>query len=305
MTAPILAARVAEPPSGVRYPLVLSGPDQTPMRPIVGVMLGILGFAVFVPTIAGLVLRVTWLFRGRPPFDDYRAAATAYEFPEGLVASHLGLAVLIVISVVLVRYMHGRSPVWLVSVQPGFRWRYLVICLLVATLVLNAVMWASFPLVGMPTFQSAQAGWPWFLLVIVLFSPLQAAAEEFFFRGYVLQAIGSGSGSAWVGIVGSALLFALFHGVQNPALFVDRLAFGLLAGWLVLRTGGLEAGIGAHIVNNLFAFSYGIFTGGVAATKAVTQIGWDKAIFDVVGFGLFALAAAWVGTRLNVATRTP
>lgn len=275
------------------------------MQPILGVMLGILGYALFVPTIATLVLRLTWLLRGRPPFDDYRAAAMAYEFPEGLVASHLGLAFLIVIAVVLVRYLHGRSPVWLVSVQPGFRWRYLVICLIVAVVVLNGVMWGSFLLLGGPAFQSAQPGWPWFLLVILVFSPLQAAAEEFFFRGYILQAIGSGSGSAWIGIVGSALLFAMFHGVQNPALFVDRLAFGLLAGWLVLRTGGLEAGIGAHIANNLFAFGYAIFTGGVAATKAVTEIGWDKAAVDVLGFGLFALAAAWVGTRLNVATRTP
>ena len=305
MTVPVLARRVSDPPHGVAYPLVLSGPDQTPMRPIVGVMLGILGFALFVPTIAQLVLRVTWLFRGRPPFEAYRVAAMAYEFPEGLVASHLRLAFLIVIAAALVRHLHGRSPVWLVSVQPGFRWRYLLICLLVAVVVLNGVMWASFLFLGAPGFQSAQPGWPWFLLVIVLFSPLQAAAEEFFFRGYVLQAIGSGVGGAWIGIAGSALLFAMFHGVQNPALFVDRLAFGLLAGWLVLRTGGLEAGIGAHVANNLFAFGYGIFTGGVAATKAVTEIGWDKAVVDVASFGLLALAAAWVGTRLNVATRTP
>lgn len=285
--------------------MVLAGPGAEPVRGIIGVLLGVFAFAVFTPTVAQLVLRVAWLFRGRPPFEEYRSRAMAYELPEGLIASHLGLALLILVAVLLARYLHGRPAAWLASVQPGMRWRYLVACLLIAVIVLNGVLWGSFGIVGWPTFQPAQPGWGWFLAAILLFSPLQAAAEEYFFRGYVLQAFGSAFGRAWVGIVASALLFAMFHGVQNPALFADRLAFGLLAGWLVLRTGGLEAGIGAHVVNNLFAFGYGIFTGGVAATKATTEIGWDKAAVDIVGFGAFALVAAWVGRRLNVATETP
>nr|WP_255622255.1 CPBP family intramembrane glutamic endopeptidase [Tessaracoccus sp. OS52] len=212
---------------------------------------------------------------------------------------------LIPISLLAVRYLHGRSPGWLVSVQPGFRWRYLAATLLVALVVLNGVLWLSFLAIELPVFQAPQPQWAVFLGIILITSPLQALAEEFFFRGYVLQALGSAFNQAWVGIIGSTLLFALFHGVQNPALFVDRLAFGVLVGWLVLRTGGLEAAIGAHVVNNVFAFGYGIFTGGVAATKAISVIGWDKAFFDVLGFGLFAVAAWWVGRRMNVATVTP
>ena len=79
--------------------------------------------------------------------------------------------------------------------------------------------------------------------MIVLTSPLQAVAEEIFFRGYLLQALGSLVANPWFGVVVSAVMFALLHGMQNPALFVDRLAFGLLAAILVWRTGGLEAGI--------------------------------------------------------------
>lgn len=307
MSQPLFPA-VGSPPGGVTYPLSLTGngPGQSPVRLIVGLMLGLSLFFLAVPLVAQAILGVAWLLRGRPsPFADYYSSAMGYEVPEGLLASHLGLAMLIVISVLAVRYVHGRHPRWLVSVQPGWRWRYLALCLVVALVVLNGVLWLSFAASGYPQFQAPQAGWVWFAVVICLTSPLQAAAEEFFFRGYVLQALGSATGRAWVGVVASALLFAALHGVQNPALFVDRLAFGFLAGWLVLATGGLEAAIAAHVVNNVFAFGYGIFTGGVAATKATTAIGWDKAFWDVAGFGLFALVAWWLGRRLNVATTTP
>lgn len=301
-----MVAGVRQPLPDVSYPLVLDdGPEGSPMRPILGVLVGVVSFALLVPLIAQLVLMLTWVLRGQPPFDEYRASALAYVLPEGLVASHLALGSLLVVAVLLVRLLHGRNPEFLASVQPGMRWRYLLICLVVALVVINGVLWISFLVLERPAFQPAQPGWWTFLAAILLFAPLQAAAEEFFFRGYVLQAFGSAFRNPWVGIFASAVLFAMFHGTQNPALFAHRLGFGLLAGWLVWRTGGLEAAIAAHIVNNLFAFGYGIFTGGIAATKAVTEVGWDKAAFDILGFGLFVACAWWVGRRMNVATTTP
>lgn len=305
MTQQLFTPQAEAPAGGLAYPLALTERVRNPVKPIMGVLLGVLAFIILVPVVSQLVLRLTWLLRGRPPFEQYRADALAYELPEGLVASHLGLAMLVVISLLLVRYLHARGWKWLVSVQPGVRWRYLLACLLVAIVVLNGVLWLSFAVLGMPEFAGPQANWAVFLGIILVTSPIQAAAEEFFFRGYVLQALGTAFQQAWVGVLGSALLFAFFHGVQNPALFVNRFAFGLLVGLLVWRTGGLEAAIGAHVVNNVFAFGYGIFTGGVAATKATSAIGWDKAVFDVLGFGLFALAAWWVGRRMQVATATP
>lgn len=268
-------------------------------------MLAVSAFILAVPLAAQAFLRVGWWILGRGlTLEDYSTAASAYELPEGLAATHLALASLLLISGLIYRFLHGRDLRWLVSVQPGWRVRYLVVCLGVAVVVLNAALWASFVL-GAPDFGPAQAGWLGFLLVLLITSPLQALAEEVFFRGYLLQAIGSATGRAWVGIVASALLFALFHGSQSPALFAHRLVFGLLAGWLVLRTGGLEAGIAAHVVNNLFAFGYALFTGGVAATKAISEITWAKASFDIAGFAVFALVAVWLGRRLNLATTTP
>ena len=258
-----------------------------------------------VPLLARGLIGIGWvLFGDGRTWDAYAEAAGAYELPEGLAATHLALTSLILVAWLVYRFVHGREAKWLVSVQPGWRMRYLVVCLVVAAVVLNAALWASFVL-GMPDFGPAQTGWLSFLLVLLVTSPLQAIAEEVFFRGYLLQALGSATGKAWVGIVGSALVFALFHGTQNPALFAHRFVFGLIAGWLVLRTGGLEAGIAAHIINNLFAFGYALFTGGVAATKAVSEISWGQAAFDMAGFAVFALVAIWLGGKFNLATTTP
>lgn len=276
------------------------------MRLLFGTALAISLFFISVPLIAQTVLAIGFAVRGRPgEFGDYYEHAMAYELIEGLPASHLSLGFLIVVAVLAARWLHGRRAIWLWSVQPGMRWRYLVLTLLIAVVTLNGVLWLSFLLVERPEFQAAQPGWVAFALVLLVTSPIQAVAEEVFFRGYILQALGSAASRAWVGIVGSAVIFALFHGVQNEALFANRLAFGLLAGWLVWKTGGLEAAIAAHVVNNLFAFGYGFFTGGIAATKATTAIGWDRAVFDILGFALFALVAWRAGRRMNLATTSP
>ena len=79
-----------------------------------------------------------------------------------------------------------------------------------------------------------QPGFWGFLVVIVLTSPLQAMAEEIFFRGYLLQALGSLVARPWFGVVVSALVFALLHGLQNPA---------AVRGPAGLRTAGRPAGV--------------------------------------------------------------
>ena len=303
MTRPVPVG--SAPPGDLTYPTALRGPDQDPVRLAFGAVLAVSAFVLVIPLAAQAFLWLAWsVFGNGRTFTDYAASASAYDLPEGLAATHLALSCLLVIAWLIYRFLHGRGVQWLVSVQPGWRVRYMVVCLGVAVVALNAALWASFVL-GMPTFGPPQAGWVGFLVVLLITSPLQAVAEEVFFRGYLLQSIGSASGRAWVGIVASSLLFAFFHGSQSPALFAHRFVFGMLAGWLVLRTGGLEAGIAAHVVNNLFAFGYALFTGGVAATKAISEITWAKAAFDIAGFAVFAFVAVWLGRRFNLATTTP
>jgi membrane protease YdiL (CAAX protease family) len=124
-----------------------------------------------------------------------------------------------------------------------------------------------------------------------------------FFRGYLMQALGSLFAQPWVGVVLSSLVFALFHGTQNLPLFLDRLGFGLLAAVLVWRTGGLEAGIAAHVVNNVFAYGLAGLTSSIASVKAIQGIGWVDATFDVAAFAIFAVAALLLAKRMRLSTK--
>ena len=149
------------------------------------------------------------------------------------------------------------------------------------------------------------------LLAIIITSPFQAIAEEMFFRGYLMNVISglsvnlSEKAGRWTSVVVSALIFALMHGTQNAWLFADRFTFGLLAGWLVIVTGGIEAGAAAHVVNNLFAFGYAVFLGGVSQARGVTAMSWVDAAWDTGGFLTIALAGWWIGNLMGVARRTP
>lgn len=291
-----------DPPSGLSYPLVLR--PVSGIEGLFGILCALAGFVLIVPTISQLVLMAAHVFRGGD-FDAYVQAARAYAYPEGVLAGHLALASLTIIALLVALYVHGRLPRWTFSVQPGLRWRYLLATFIVAAVLLNGMLWLSFTWQQMPTFNTGQPDAWWFLAVVLVTSPLQALAEEVFFRGYLLQAFGSLSGQFWVGIVLSSLIFAMMHGTQNPALFTHRLAFGLISGLLVWGTGGLEAGIAAHVVNNLGAFGYAIFTTSVAEVRATAEIGWDKAAWDTLTFTLFALIAWWIARRMRVATTTP
>lgn len=294
----------ADPPSGLTYPLALRHGGSSGFQSVFGILVGFSAFALLVPLTNQLVLRITHLFRGGD-WEQYLAEAGSYRLPEGPAAGHLALALLIPVSILIVRYVQGVSPRWLASVQPGVRWRFLLICLMAAVVVLNGVLWLSFVAKGVPSFHSGESGWLGFLAVLVITSPLQAAAEEVFFRGYLLQAIGSATGRQWVGVVGSALVFALLHGGQNPALFAHRFAFGLVAGALVVVTGGLEAGIAAHAVNNVAAYCYAMFTTSIAELKTVSAITWADAAWDIAGFAAFAAVAWWLSRRMRLATQTP
>lgn len=290
---------------GSSYPQILRGPAYAWWRSVLGVVMGVSLFLLITPLIGQVVVGAAWAVSGRTvAWTAYATSAFAFQRPSGMLAANLGIAALIPIAAILVVVVHTVQPRWLASVLGRVRWPYLLACAGIAVLALNGVLALS-ALAAPAVSLRMQPGFWGFLVVIVLTSPLQAAAEEVFFRGYLMQALGSLFAQPWVGVVLSSVVFALFHGVQNGPLFADRLAFGLLAAMLVWRTGGLEAGIAAHVVNNLCAYVFAGLTGSIAATKAIRAIGWADAAFDVGGFALFAVLAWLLARRFRLANRVP
>ncbi len=150
-----------------------------------------------------------------------------------------------------------------------------------------------------------------FLLVVLLLTPLQAAGEEFVFRGYLAQACGgltarfSSAVSGTVAVVVPAVLFALAHGLgQDAPIFFDRLAFGVVAGVLVLLTGGLEAGIAMHVLNNFLAFGLAIVFGDMTETLVPTDGTWWSIPVTLVQSLSYLALTLWAARRMGVQSRT-
>src|SRR5699024_2240661 len=157
-------------------------------------------------------------------------------------------------------------------------------------------------------------------IVILVTTPLQAMGEEFAFRGYAMQAFGSFT--HWlsehfgargrtarliaevVAILLTSTVFALAHGVQNAPLFLDRFLFGLMAGIIVVRTGGVEAGIAMHIWNNLVAFGYGILFGSVQQMLTETHVSWWNLPVTLTQNGVYLVLALLVARAMRLDSKS-
>jgi len=101
---------------------------------------------------------------------------------------------------------------------------------------------------------------PFFVLLVIslIFIPIQTSFEEYFTRGYLMQAIGIATKRKWLPFLVSSSLFGLLH-IFNPE--VEKLGYGVLVfyigtgfflGILTLMDEGLELPLGFHAANNFF-----------------------------------------------------
>ena len=276
--------------SRLAYHELHRGGDPGLWRPITGVLVLIVMVFVAVPVALLFPFMAFFLLTGAPFRESVEGLVDlADPTPAGLAYLNLSLASAIPVTWFLSRFLHGLKPRWLASVRPRLRWGYFAVCLLLSAVALVATILVSLVLPdqdGTGTELSGQLNdftrtTRDFLLVVLFLTPLQAAGEEYFFRGYLAQAFGGMFGrlgpsvARTLSIVIPALLFALAHGLgQSVPIFFDRLAFGVVAGILVVLTGGLEAGIAMHVLNNFLAFGLALAYGDMASTLNPTGGTW-------------------------------
>lgn len=239
--------------------------------------------------------------------------------PGFLAVVNLSWAVAIPLTWLVARAFHVMPSGLLASVVGRLRWRWFVTCLVLAfvALTLTLVVSAALPDQGAGTVEmegGSLNAWSSttrdFLLVIVLLTPLQAAGEEYVFRGYLAQSLGGlasrfGSrASAIVAVAVPAVLFALAHGAgQDIPIFFDRFAFGVVAGVLVLVTGGLEAGIAMHVLNNFLAFGLALAFGDMTTSLQPTDGSWWAIPVTLTQSVSYLLLVGWAARRERVAVR--
>ena len=287
-------------------------------RPLVGsVLLLVLVFAV-VPLIAGTLAFVALLAAGNSTEEATAVLdVTAETTPAGLALLNIVIALAIPATWAVTWWLHRLKPRWLSSVGPRLRWRFLFVCLVLSVVALLASLAVSLllplapgeaPVGEVNDFTSRTRD---FMLVILLLTPLQAAGEEYLFRGYLTQAFGSlvwaRRASQALAVLGPALIFALFHGLsQDAPVFFDRFAFGVVAGILVIRTGGLEAAIAMHVLNNFLAFGLALAFGDL--TTALTATGgssWWMILSTLTQSLVYLGLATWVAKAMGIVNAGP
>jgi membrane protease YdiL (CAAX protease family) len=85
------------------------------------------------------------------------------------------------------------------------------------------------------------------VLAILFLAVLTPIGEEFLFRGVVAQALLRYG--PWVGVIGSALIFALMHGINT--VFPAALVAGLFTAEIFRRSGSIWPAVVVHVVFNL------------------------------------------------------
>lgn len=243
----------------------------------------------------------------------FGAAAGRRELPDGgydfgpIANTALDLtfiAVALPVILLAVWWPGRRPPGTLSSVDGRLRWRWLVRCLLAAVLPVTvlAVSVVLLPDSGSDSGESVVwVGWRSFLIslvVLAVFVPVQAAAEEYVFRGWLTQAVGAFVRSPWFAVIPQAVLFAAAHGWGTRWGFMGLLVFGLVCGWLTIRTGGLEAAVALHVLNNLLAFGVAAaIVDGLSSDETAADSSWQVALVDVATTLIYAALVLWLARR--------
>lgn len=183
-----------------------------------------------------------------------------------------------------------------------FRWIVLVRALAVGLPLMGLYLLADWQLTAQRWAPEAIA-WA-FLLALWLLLPLQCAAEEFAFRGLLMQGLASvftrsgGAGRApsstaiVIAIVGSAAIFAWVHGTQSAPLMAARFGIGLALGWLTWRTQGLEAAIALHMANNAVTLIGALAAGTLYQDLTISDTSWPRAWLSVAANSSVAVVIA-------------
>lgn len=137
------------------------------------------------------------------------------------------------------------------------------------------------------------------LIIILLIVPFQAAAEEYVFRGMLFQAIGSWLRWVPIALVVTTVVFASLHIYEIWGL-LDVATFGVAAIILTWRTGGLEAAIALHVVNNVVGLA-AMGTGAFGPTGITPEGGSPGGLaITVVTMGLYVLVVLWRANRIGL-----
>lgn len=278
LVAPTTAApRRGRPmaPGGLPYEQALRTPARrwwaSPLSLLIFVAV-YLGLVVAILVAAGVTLAIMLAAGALPaiadlPTDTASLGSFAGDWaPLALLALNLMLVPMLPAVLIAQRATSGVRTGYTHSVTGRFRWGWCLrvtawmVPLWLALLALTALL--EHPTTGSPLPWGTRAA---LLGVILLTTPLQCAAEEYAFRGWLMQNVGAYFSSRVLAFAvptaASIVLFCLAHGTTDFWLLLPLATVALVGCFLTSRTGGLEAAVAIHVVNNVVGMAVAAMIG--------------------------------------------
>ncbi|WP_426749676.1 CPBP family intramembrane glutamic endopeptidase [Myxococcus sp. Y35] len=193
-------------------------------------------------------------------FDLAAGVVENMPFPVFMVGM-VSFVVMLGMLAICVRALHKRPFTSLLGQEGGFRLG-IVVKAAAGTFAVLGVATLVNVLVDGDSFRVNFEAGRFFSAVLLTLAlvPLQAAAEELLYRGWLMQGLYRLVLRPWFAVGVSSLMFWVAH-LPNPEASATPvgaaayyLAVGSLLAWLTLRTGRLEAAIGVHTGLNLCSF---------------------------------------------------
>jgi CAAX protease family protein len=254
-------------PDGPRpYHQMLRGPLYRWWKPLLCLILVSL-LALIMMALAIVPVLIAGAVSGAPDLGEYATEVTTNITnlgPVGFAYVNLSLIMLIPASGLSIWIVHGIRPQFLSSVAGGIRWRWLLRC--AAVIFPLWAVYTGLAALVTPSTSPRPDHWLALLVIVLLLTPLQAAGEEYFFRGWIMQNVGAWFARPMLGLVASlivsAVAFSTAHMSPDPWILGSIACVALASGLAAWRTGGLEAGIAIHAVNNVLAYFVVVIFGG-------------------------------------------
>lgn len=224
------------------------------------------------------------LSTGYDNMDAYTGPGALLELGSiALLLPSLALATLIVRDRPFSSYSSSRG---------GWNWAAFFKCLLLALVVMAFDYLIEYVLFSTGSGNGVSRFTTVGLILCVALVPLQCVAEEYIFRGFILQMIGSWTKRPLIAIIISALLFAAGH-PYNIFGVIAIFFNGLVWGFLTCKTRGLEATSALHIVNNMLAF----LASGFGLDAATSEISVMALIIAMLIDVVYAAAVLLIGDK--------
>lgn len=183
---------------------------------------------------------------------------TTSSYLPNYLLSHIPYLFYILGIYITLRWLHKRQFMSLFGADKKVRWPRFWQAFVIWFGIISALVFIGY-LIEPENFEFAFKPAEWLLLLAfaLIFTPLQTSAEEFFFRGYILQGLGLITKQPLILMIINGVLFMLPH-LGNPEvqrgflwMALYYFSFGVFCCFLTLKDNRLELALGVHAATNL------------------------------------------------------